>query len=126
MCVSTPLYDGHVHYGARRSAFLAAAVLVACSSRDSAAELPGSVDDRVFTPTQYSVEDFYKNSEFVGASWSPDRRKLLVSSNKSGIWNAYAMPAGGGEPEPLTQSTTNSVFALSYFPADERLLYSSD
>jgi dipeptidyl aminopeptidase/acylaminoacyl peptidase len=49
-----------------------------------------------------------------------------VSSNKSGIWNAYAVPATGGEPQPLTQSTTNSVFALSYFPGDERLLYSSD
>ena len=77
-------------------------------------------------PTQYSVEDFYKNSEYFGASWSPDRRKLLVSSNKSGIWNAYAIPAAGGDPQALTQSTTNSIFALSYFPADERVLYSGD
>ncbi|HVE71077.1 MAG TPA: alpha/beta fold hydrolase, partial [Thermoanaerobaculia bacterium] len=32
----------------------------------------------------------------------------------------------GGQAQPLTQSTTHSILALSYFPADERLLYSSD
>ena len=105
-----------MHLASRRIAHLAAAGLAACNSSDSNAELQGgAVDERTFTPTQYSVEDFYKNSEFFGASWSPDRQKLLVSSNMSGIWNAYAVPAAGGEPQPLTQSTTNSVFALSYF-----------
>ena len=81
---------------------------------------------KTVTPTQYSVGDFYKNTEYFGASWAPDRQRLLVSSNLSGIWNAYAVPTGGGAPQPLTQSTTNSMFALSYFPADERILYSSD
>jgi dipeptidyl aminopeptidase/acylaminoacyl peptidase len=115
-----------VHLAPRRFAFLAACViLAACTSAKSTEESQGSVE-KTFTPTQYSVDDFYKNSEFFGASWSPDRQKLLVSSNKSGIWNAYAVPATGGEAQPLTQSTTNSVFALSYFPADERVLYSSD
>ncbi|MFN2563700.1 MAG: alpha/beta fold hydrolase [Gemmatimonadaceae bacterium] len=110
----------------RRFAQLAAAViLAACGTAESTQESPGSVE-RTFTPTQYSVEDFYKNSAFAGASWSPDRRKLLVSSNLSGIWNAYAVPATGGEPQALTQSTTNSIYALSYFPADERVVYSSD
>jgi dipeptidyl aminopeptidase/acylaminoacyl peptidase len=115
-----------VHFAARRSAYLATAVVLAgCGTAESTKESPGWVE-RTFTPTQYSVEDFYKNTEFFGASWSPDRQKLLVSSNKSGIWNAYAVPTTGGEPQPVTQSTTNSVFALSYFPGDERLLYSSD
>jgi dipeptidyl aminopeptidase/acylaminoacyl peptidase len=116
-----------VHSAPRRLAHIAAAIiLAACSGSKSTAEQQGSIDERTFTPTQYSVDDFYKNSGFVGASWSPDRQKVLVSSNKSGIWNAYAVPAAGGEPQPLTQSTTNSVFALSYFPGDERVLYSSD
>jgi dipeptidyl aminopeptidase/acylaminoacyl peptidase len=120
-----------VHSVSRRIACVAAAavttVLGGCSSRDSSAKLQGgSIDERTFTPTKYSVEDFYKNSAFAGASWSPDRQKLLVSSNMSGIWNAYTVPAVGGQPQALTQSTTNSIFALSYFPADERFLYSSD
>ena len=98
---------------------LGVCLLTVCSNPDGAS-------DRVFTPAAYSVEDFYKNAEYFGASWSPDRRKLLVSSNKSGIWNAYAIPAAGGDAQPLTQSTTNSNFALAYFPTDDRILYSSD
>ena len=78
------------------------------------------------TPATYSVEEFYKNTQFRGASWSSDGQKILVSSDLSGIWNAYALPASGGPPQPLTRSITDSIFALSYFPADERILYSSD
>jgi dipeptidyl aminopeptidase/acylaminoacyl peptidase len=77
-------------------------------------------------PAQYSMEDFYANASFGGASWSPGASNILVSSNISGIWNAYTIPAGGGTPTPLTQSKTNSIQAISYFPADERVLYSSD
>ena len=109
----------------RYSLALIAPLSIAACATESSRELPGTAE-RVFTPTQYSVEDFYKNSEFFGASWSPDRRKLLVSSNLSGIWNAYVVPTDSGQPQPLTQSTTNAVFALSFFPADERILYSSD
>ena len=74
----------------------------------------------------YSVADFYKNSQYRGASFSFDERKILVSANLSGIWNAYTIPTAGGEPEALTQSKTNSIFAASYFPNDLRFLYSSD
>lgn len=72
------------------------------------------------------MEDFYGNASFDGASWSPDARNILVSSNTSGIWNAYTIAASGGTPTPLTQSKTNSIRAISYFPTDERILYSSD
>ena len=75
---------------------------------------------------RYSVADLYKNSQFSGASFCADGRKVLVSSNRSGIWNAYAVPVDGGEPEPLTQSTTDSIFAASCFPDDDRFLYTSD
>lgn len=100
-------------------------LLAACSA-------PGPGDESIVstkqlkTPTAYSVEDFYKNVQFRGAAWSSDGRKILVSSDLSGIWNAYTLSASGGPPQPLTQSKTDSVFALSYFPADERILYSSD
>ena len=104
-----------------------------CSDRARFVQAPGDsttstqpAAGKTVTPTQYSVGDFYKNTEYFGASWAPDRQRILVSSNLSGIWNAYAVPTGGGAPQPLTQSTTNSMFALSYFPADERILYSSD
>jgi dipeptidyl aminopeptidase/acylaminoacyl peptidase len=107
------------------SVLAASTLCLSCAPNDATREAEGSVE-RTFTPTQYSVEDFYKNSEFFGASWSPDRQKLLVSSNMSGIWNVYTVAIDSGQPQPITQSTTNSMFALSYFPTGERILYSSD
>ena len=112
-------------YAYRHATALCFLALAACAPGGSTRESQGSVE-RVFTPQQYTVEDFYKNTRFMGASWSPDRQKVLVSSNLSGIWNAYAVPVGGGDPQPLTQSSGNSIFALSYFPGDERIIYSSD
>lgn len=76
--------------------------------------------------TQYSVAEFYANASVFGSSFSRDKQNILVTSNASGVYNAYAIPVGGGAPLPLTTSTTNSVFAISYFPLDMRLLYSSD
>ena len=109
----------------RFTSLVAFTLTVACGTTKTTEEAKGSVE-RTFTPTQYSVEDFYKNTDFAGASWSPDGKKLLVSSNTSGIWNAYTVSTMGAQTEPLTQSTTNSIFALSYFPADERIVYASD
>ena len=81
---------------------------------------------KVFTPATYAVADFYRNTSYAGASWSADRRRLLVSSNRTGIWNAYAIPVSGGGEEPLTRSTTDAVLAASYFPHDDRILFTSD
>jgi dipeptidyl aminopeptidase/acylaminoacyl peptidase len=36
------------------------------------------------------------------------------------------MPVAGGKPEALTKSTTDSTFAVSYFPDDDRILYTRD
>jgi dipeptidyl aminopeptidase/acylaminoacyl peptidase len=74
----------------------------------------------------YSVEDFYKTNDFFGGSFSPDKSKILLSSNLSGIFNVVSIPAAGGTPTSLTHSTTNSVFSLGYFPNDERFAYRSD
>ena len=114
----------------RRSPFGLAASLtlaaVSCTGEGGGGGDSATAEGRVFAPTQYSVADFYGNKEFFGASFSPDRQKILVGSNLSGIWNAYAVPVAGGDPQPLTSSTKNSIFPVSYFPADERILYSSD
>ncbi|HEX3157294.1 MAG TPA: prolyl oligopeptidase family serine peptidase [Gemmatimonadaceae bacterium] len=75
---------------------------------------------------RYSIEDFLATTGYFGASWSPDRSKLLVSHNGTGIYNAYAVRVAGGAPVPLTTSTTDAVRVVSYFPADERFLYQSD
>ena len=75
---------------------------------------------------QYSIEDFLGTVSYSGASFSPDNSKVLVSSNESGIFNAYALPVDGSAPVQLTNSTDDYVFAMGYFPNDERCLYTSD
>ncbi|MBI9064869.1 MAG: S9 family peptidase [Marinilabiliaceae bacterium] len=74
----------------------------------------------------YSIEAFYENISVHGGSFSADESKLLVTSNKSGIFNAYKLPLDGTAMDPLTHSTEESMFAISYFPEDDRILISSD
>ncbi|MDQ8754979.1 S9 family peptidase [Sphingosinicella sp. LHD-64] len=74
----------------------------------------------------YTIEQLMAADSLGGFSFSPDNSKLLVTSNRTGIANIYVMPATGGEMRPLTNSTVETVGSLGYFPADERILYSSD
>ncbi len=76
---------------------------------------------------KYSIEQFYKNINVSGGSFSPDESKMLVSTNETGIYNAFEIPVDGkGEKKQLTNSTVDSYFALSYFPNDERVLFTAD
>ena len=75
---------------------------------------------------EYSIEDFLATTVYTGASFTADGKSLVVSSDRSGVFNAWVVPTEGGEPTPLTQSTTESVLVQSCFPADDRVLYESD
>ncbi|MDY7227248.1 S9 family peptidase [Hyalangium rubrum] len=75
---------------------------------------------------QYTIEQFMTTTLYRGASFSPDEKKLLFSSNQSGIFNAYSVATTGGKPKALTQSKTESTFSVAYFPKDERILYTRD
>jgi dipeptidyl aminopeptidase/acylaminoacyl peptidase len=77
-------------------------------------------------PRRYTIEQFMATTSFTGASFSPDESRIAFSSNQSGIWNAYQLPVTGGTPEPLTKSTTDSIFSLGFFPHDNRLLFTRD
>jgi len=80
---------------------------------------------------RYSTETFYETTTYAlppgsGYAFSPDGGKLLISSDRTGVFNAYALPVAGGDPEPLTTSTDNAMFAVSWFPEDERILFTFD
>ena len=75
---------------------------------------------------QYTIEQFMNNTSIGGGSFSSDNSKLLVTSNESGIYNVYTIASGGGLPEPVTHSDTSSIFAISFFPDDDRILFRSD
>ncbi len=80
---------------------------------------------------RYSAATFYDTVSYSLASpgavaFSSDGQNVLISSDSTGVFNAYALPIAGGEPVPLTQSTADSTYAVSMFPADDRLLFSRD
>src|SRR5262245_20655034 len=75
---------------------------------------------------QYTMEQFLDTTSITGASFSADESKILFSSNKTGIWNAYTIPVGGGPWTPVTSSTKDSTYAVSFFPADNRVLITRD
>ena len=59
-------------------------------------------------------------------AFSPDGKSVLIRSDKTGVFNAYALPVAGGEPVALTASTTSAADPVSYFPSDARILFSQD
>jgi dipeptidyl aminopeptidase/acylaminoacyl peptidase len=75
---------------------------------------------------QYTIEQFLNTTSMRGSSFAPDDKSILLSSNKSGIYNVYAVPVTSGEPTQLTRSTTESTFSIGYFPNDSRILYTRD
>jgi dipeptidyl aminopeptidase/acylaminoacyl peptidase len=111
-------------------AALGLTVLLATASPAAPAPSPRPVK-------QYTIAQFLANTAYGGAvtaadsplaaaSFSPDGRKLLVASNQTGVFNAFAFPVDGGKPVQLTDSKVSAIQPIGYFPHDERFLYASD
>ncbi|MGQ0428758.1 MAG: alpha/beta fold hydrolase [Gammaproteobacteria bacterium] len=73
---------------------------------------------------------FYQTVDYSLAgsqrAWSPDGGKLLITANPTGVFNAHVLDLKSGEKQALTLSTTNAVFAISWFPDGKRYLYTFD
>ncbi|OGN45391.1 MAG: peptidase S9 [Caulobacterales bacterium RIFCSPHIGHO2_01_FULL_67_30] len=104
------------------------AVLPASALAAEAAAQPAAVQPA--TPT-YTAAQFFDTTSYglaySGAkAFSPDGQSVLIRSDKTGVFNAYALPIAGGEPVALTTSTTSAANPVSYFPSDARILFSQD
>lgn len=75
---------------------------------------------------RYTIEQFTNTLAVSGGSFSHDESKLLITTDRTGIRNAWSIPVAGGDMRQLTFSEDNSVFALSYFPEDDRFLCLAD
>jgi len=103
----------------------AVAWLTACGPDQAVEEVTVEGDAKPATPT-YTAAQFYETTAIRGGSFSHDESKLLISTNETGVFNVYAQPVAGGARTPLTTSTTDAMYAVSYFPADDRFLYTAD
>ena len=95
------------------------------SAMPTAKTLEQAAIDKMQVP-QYSIEDFMNSTRYSGVSFSPNNGKLLVSDNSTGIFNVYAIAVDGSDKEQLTFSESDAMLAISYFPEDERFLYTAD
>ena len=71
-------------------------------------------EKKVVEIPSYSIEQFYKNTNVSGGSFSSDGSKLLVSSNETGIYNLFEIPVDGSPAKQLTNSEKESFFVLAY------------
>ena len=113
--------------------FVSGLLVVACS------ESPAPVGDAVTAEPaaaaesipRYSAEAFFQTTSYrlasgAGHAYSTDGTSLLISSDATGVFNAYRLPVDGSEAIALTTSDDNAVFAVSWFPHDDRILYTYD
>jgi len=77
-------------------------------------------------PAHYTAEQFMNTDQIFGSSFSPDESKILFTSKRTGIFNSYTIPVEGGDVIPLTTSLDEYAMAISYFPEDERFLFTGD
>lgn len=111
----------------------AAAFAAGCSPADDSASenataRGGGLPDGFRT---YDAEAFFMTTSYgmassAGFAFSPDGSSILISSDETGRFNAYALPIDGGAAEALTDSEVDTVFAVTFFPNDGRILYTAD
>ena len=105
-----------------RSRSILAALFIAALAATGAAPAP----KKARQPKEYTIEQFYATIGLRDASFSSDEKRILFSSNQTGVYNVYSVPVTGGAPTPLTTSVTDTTYAVSYFPSDDRVLYTHD
>ncbi len=79
----------------------------------------------------YSAEAFFKTTSYylassAGHTFSAGTNSILITSDTTGVFNAFALPMDGSPIHQLTESTDNAIFAISWFPEDDRVLYTYD
>ncbi|RKH35937.1 S9 family peptidase [Corallococcus praedator] len=75
---------------------------------------------------QYTMEQFMGTTEVSGPAFASDEKRILFSSNATGIYNVASVPVAGGKPTALTNSKTDSVRLVGAFPRDNRFLFERD
>ncbi|MEM7205868.1 MAG: alpha/beta fold hydrolase [Planctomycetota bacterium] len=73
----------------------------------------------------YDVETLLTTSSYSGTSVSPDGTRLLLTTDETGVLNAYAMSLATGDKMQLTHSTSDAIRGVAWLD-DARFLFTSD
>ncbi|WP_370233797.1 MULTISPECIES: S9 family peptidase [Henriciella] len=117
---------------------LAAGVTAACAqtATTDTAETSTSiapvetVETEPVSVTEYPAALFHETTSYnLGSSsgfvFAPGGDAILASTDVTGIFNAVTLDAAGNVT-PLTASDDQAIYAQSFFPADDRVLVTSD
>ena len=104
-----------------------------CSREEPASEASMSEGEDTATAEmpKYSAEAFFETTTYAmvgnaAHAFAADAQSLLISSDETGVFNAYRLPLDGSPAEALTSSDDDAIFAVSWFPNDDRFLYTYD
>lgn len=81
-------------------------------------------DSRI--PQQYSPEQLRDNVSVSAADFNSDETALLISSNKTGIFNVYELNIADTGQKPLTTSVKESFYAMSFLPGTDNFIFLHD
>jgi len=108
---------------------LCATLASGCGERPEATAKVAATDAPKSSVPKYSAEAFFATTSYglaSGLAYSADNSRLLVHSDESGVFNVYALPVNGDAAVALTESDADAMFAVSWFPADDRILFTFD
>jgi dipeptidyl aminopeptidase/acylaminoacyl peptidase len=75
--------------------------------------------------TPVPIEDLYYTKSISGASWSPDGKEIVISTNLSGRINLWKASSSGGWPVQLAQSD-DAQLDPTYSPDGKWVVYQQD
>ncbi len=75
---------------------------------------------------QYTIEQFYKTTNFGGGAFNSAENKILLHDNSSGIFNVYEMNLATKKKKALTRSAKESYFMIDYLPGKNDFLFTAD
>lgn len=99
-------------------------LMVACDVEKS--EVDSNAELHSYTTEVFFDSNTYGLAHGGGHAFSADGTRLIINSDQSGVFNAYALYLEDGRTEPLSESEDNSVFGVSWFPDDDRVLLTGD
>ncbi len=75
---------------------------------------------------QYTIEQRYNDNFIFGSGFNSHEKKLLVSTNLTGVRNVYELNVDDTSINPLATLSKKSYYPFDYLPGMKSYLYSAD
>ena len=101
----------------------ATVLLTACATDESATEANGPQVHETYSAEQFFQTISYRMGGAGPFAFSAENSDLIISSDQTGVYNDYRLNTATGDMAALTQSADRGVYAESWYPEDDRIIY---